>query len=59
MEPRSIIIQGLLQKLGGGAVGVSCSGQQLTGLPDIGVYGLTMGSQGSPAHFRETSTRQQ
>ena len=39
----------------GRAVGVSCSCQQLTGLPS---NGLVSGSQGSPAQFRETSTDQ-
>ena len=36
-------------------MGVSCSCQQLTGLPGKGVPGLMSGSRGSPAHFRETS----
>lgn len=37
---------------------VSCSCQQLTGLPNNGVPGFGSSSQGSPAHFRETNTDQ-
>lgn len=39
-------------------VGVSFSCRQLTKLPSHGVLGPARGSQGSPAHFRETSTDQ-
>ena len=42
----------------GWAVGVSSCCQQLTGLPNNGVPGVGSSSQGSPAHFRETSTDQ-
>lgn len=60
MEPQLIITQDSPAKHRG-QVGSECflSGQQLTGLPGTGVPGLTKGSQGSPAYFRETHTMQQ
>lgn len=60
MEPQLIITQDSPAKQRG-QVGSECflSGQQLTGLPGTGVPGLTKGSQGSPAYFRETHTMQQ
>ena len=60
MEPQLIITQDLPAKQRG-QVDSECflSGQKLKGLPDPGVPGLTKGSQGSPAYFRETHTMQQ
>jgi hypothetical protein len=60
VEPQLIITQDSPAKQRG-QVGSECflSGQQLTGLPGTGVLGLTKGSQGSPAYFRETHTMQQ
>ena len=60
MEPQLIVTQDSPAKQRG-QVGSECflSGQQLTGLPRVGVPGLTKGSQGSPAYFRETHTMQQ
>ena len=60
MKPQLIITQDLPAKQRG-QVGSEyfLSGQQLTGLPGVGVPGLTKGSQGSPAYFRETHTMQQ